>query len=61
MAVNAGANPAIVAPSGATFKITGTKLYVPVVALSKGNDAKLLEQLKSGFQRTINGKNTDNK
>ena len=40
---------------GATkFKITGTKLYVPVVTLSTQDDAKLLEQLKSGFKRTIN-------
>ena len=30
----------------ATFKITDTKLYVPVVALSKENDINLLEQLK---------------
>ena len=42
-----------VSPSGATFKITDTKLYVPVVTLSKENDRKLLEQLKSGFKRTI--------
>ena len=48
-----GDNPAIVAPSGAKFKITDTKLYVPVVTLSKENDIKLLEQLKSGFKRTI--------
>ena len=40
-----GGNPAIVALSGATFKITVTKLYVPVVTLSKENDTKLLEQL----------------
>ena len=53
MTVNATANPAIVAPSGATFKIKDTKLYVPVVTLSKENDTKLLEQLKSGFKRTI--------
>ena len=53
MTVNAGVNPAIVAPSGATFKITDTKLYVPVVTLSKENDTKLLEQLKLGFKRTI--------
>ena len=46
-------NPAIVAPSGAKFKITDTKLYVPIVTLSKENDTKLLEQLKSGFKRTI--------
>ena len=48
-----GSNPAIVAPSGATFQIKDTKLYVPVVTLSKENDTKLLEQLKSGFKRTI--------
>ena len=48
-----GDNPAIVAPSGATFKITDTKLYVPVVTLSTENDKKLLEQLKSGFKRTV--------
>ena len=28
-------NPAIVAPSGAKFKIRGAKLYVPIVTLSK--------------------------
>ena len=44
---------AIVAPSGATFQITDTKLYVPVVTLSKENDIKLLEQLKTGFKKTI--------
>ena len=49
-----GDNPAIVAPSVATFKITDTKLYVPVVTLSKENDTKLLEQLKTGLKRTIN-------
>ena len=53
MTVNTGANPAIVAPSDATFKITDTKLYVPVVTLSKENDKKLLEQLKLEFKRTI--------
>ena len=53
MTVDADADPAIVAPSGATFKITDTKLYVPVVTLSKENDIKLLEQLKSGFKKTI--------
>ena len=42
-----------VSPSGATFKITDTKLYVPVVTLSKEDDIKLLEQLKPGFKRTI--------
>ena len=34
-------------------KLTHTKLYVPVVTLSKENDIKLLEKLKSGFKRTI--------
>ena len=48
-----GNSPAIVAPVILTFKITDTKLYVPVVTLSKENDIKLLEQLKSGFKRTI--------
>ena len=48
-----GNNPAVVAPSGATFKITDTKLYVPVVTLSNENDTKHLEQLKIGFKRTI--------
>ena len=28
-------------------------MYVPVVTLSKENDKKLLEQLKSGFKRTV--------
>ena len=46
-------NPAIVAPLGLEFQITDTKLYVPVVTLSKENDIKLLEQLKSGFKKTI--------
>ena len=46
-------DPAIVAPDGATFQITDTKLHVPVVTLSKENDIKLLEQLKLGFKRTI--------
>ena len=48
-----GDNPAIVAPTGLEFKITDTKLYVPVVTLSKENDIKLLEKLKSGFKRII--------
>ena len=36
------------------FKITETKLYVPVVTLSTQDNVKLLQQLKSGFKRTIN-------
>ena len=35
------------------FAITETKLYVPVVALSTQDNAKLLQQLKSGFERTL--------
>ena len=35
------------------FKIIETKLYVPVVTLSTQDAANLLQQLKSGFKRTI--------
>ena len=38
----------------AAFAITNTKLYVPVVTLSTQDNAKLLQQLKSGFKRVIN-------
>ena len=51
-----GENPAkltIGAPTKATFKMTSTKLYVPVVTLSTEDDNKLLEQWKTGFKRTI--------
>ena len=37
-----------------TFAITDTKIYVPIVTLSTQDNAKLLEQLKSSFKRTIN-------
>ena len=40
-------------PTNATFKIKDAKLYVPVVTLSTENDNKFLEQLKSGFKRTV--------
>ena len=36
------------------FKITGTKLYVPVVTLSIQENIKLLKELEFGFKRTIN-------
>ena len=36
------------------FKITTTKVFVSVVTLSTEDNAKLLQQLKSGFRRTIN-------
>ena len=50
-----GRNPADYgnSPTNATFKMIDTKLYVPVVTLSAENDNKLLEQLKTGFKRTI--------
>ena len=53
MTINATANPAIVAPLELEFQITDTKLNVPVVTLSKENNTKLIEQLKTGFNRTI--------
>ena len=37
----------------ATFAITDTKLYVPVVTLSTQENTKFLQQLKSGFKRVI--------
>ena len=37
---------------GPTFTITDTKRYVP--SLSTHDNAKLLQQLKSGFKRIIN-------
>ena len=36
------------------FAITDTKLYIPVITLSQQDNAKLLQQLKSGFKRVIN-------
>ena len=49
-------SPTCVIPSatGETkFKITEAKLYLPVVTLSTQDNAKLLQQLKFGFKRTI--------
>ena len=37
-----------------TFAITDTKSYVPAVTLSTQDKVKLLQQLESGFKRTIN-------
>ena len=45
-----------VANQGTTFSITDAQLYVLVVTLSAQNNAKMLEQSKSGFKRTINWK-----
>ena len=44
---------AINSPTDAKFEITDCRLYVPIITLSAENDNKLLEQLKSGFRRTI--------
>ena len=49
-------NPPIAATESRTsakFEITDCKLHIPVNTLSAENDNKLLEQLKSGFRRTI--------
>ena len=54
-----GGNPVVAGidnPTNATFKITDTKLYVPVITLSTGNDKKLLKQLRTRFKRTIKWK-----
>ena len=51
-----GNNPTVVGvdnPANATFKITDTKLHVPVVTPSTHDDNKLLEQLKTEFKRTV--------
>ena len=48
-------NCVIFSATGATkFKITDTELFVPIVTLSTQDNAKLFEQLKSGFQTAIN-------
>ena len=56
--LNWSENCVIMATNTATqaerFKIIDTKLYVPVVTLSTQSNSKLLEQLQSGFKRTIN-------
>ena len=40
-----------IANQNATFAITDTNLYIPVVTLSTQDNAKLLQQLKSSFKR----------
>ena len=42
-----------VANQGATFSMTLTKLYVPLLTLWAQDNSKWLQQLKSGFKRTI--------
>ena len=53
--ISQGSNPSVHdnSPTDTTFKLTDTKLCVPVLTLSAKNDDKLLEQLKIGFKRTI--------
>ena len=41
-------------PSTPTFAVNNRKLYIPVITLLTQDNAKLLQQLKSGFKRTIN-------
>ena len=36
-----------------TFKITGTKLYVPIVTLSTKDNVNLTKQLNEGFKRSV--------
>ena len=45
---------AINANQAATFAITDTKIYIPVVTLSTQENTKFFQQLKSGFKRVIN-------
>ena len=52
MAVDADANPAVVAPTGLEFQITDTILHVPFVTSSTKDDNNFLDQLKSRFKRT---------
>ena len=37
----------------ATFQITSTKLYVPVVTLSTKDSVNLTKQLNEGFKRSV--------
>ena len=36
-----------------TFKITNTKLYVPIVTLSRKDNVKLVKLLEEGFKRPV--------
>ena len=36
-----------------TFKITSTKLYVPIVTLSTNDNVNLTKQLNEGFKRSV--------
>ena len=55
-AVDPNADPAVAEidnTTTTTFQITDSKMYTPVLTLSSEDDNKLLEQLKTGFKRTI--------
>ena len=39
--------------AGATFKITNTKLYVPIVTLSSKGNVTLLKLFEEGFKRPV--------
>ena len=53
--LNWSENCVISSATGKTkFAITDTNLYVLVVTLSPQDNVKLLQQLKSGFKRTVN-------
>ena len=39
--------------SETTFKITSTKLYVPIVTLSTKDNVNLTKQLNEGFKRSV--------
>ena len=58
IALNCSKNCVIAAPTPAnqatTLAITDTTFYFPVVTLSTNDNAKLLQQFKSGFKPTIN-------
>ena len=43
-----------VANQNLSFEITEAKVFVPVITLSTQDNAKLLQQLKSGFKKAIN-------
>ena len=65
--VNPNADPPVEAreridaSTNATFKTKDIKLYASVVTLSTKDDNNFLEQSKSGFKRSINGINADQK
>ena len=55
------ARPAIHAPTNAIFKITDTKLYVPVVTLSTEDDNNFYHNSNQHLKELLNGINTDQK